>query len=470
MKSGDLTKNSILLFINKFSGTLATLFLLPLYTHYFSAENYGMVDLAIGYIALLALIASLKIDMGVFKHLIEARGNQDKTRHIITSAIKLLMAILTLLLITAFILGLFVKIPFYSLIVGAIVSNILFTIFSQISRGLGFTRNFVAVSISVTLVSFLITIIGIVLLQASAEIILVSLICSQLLGATALATMTKVHTYLSLKSPSIHLQKQILKYSAPLVLDGMSFWIMNTSSRTILTIALGATANGVYAIASKFTMIIEQIIGVFFQAFIETATVYANKPNKSELYTGIMTKYLRILWSGCILLIAVMPFLFPILVRGQEFASAYAYIPLMIIAVMPRALQNFISAVYQANGLTKQIATTTMLGAAINLIVSISLVYFIGIWAAVVASVITYLALSTYRYFDIRRYGIHLKMSRITLASFVALLLIILPLYYADNFWLDIVNVIIALSAGIAMNRKTLIQITKRVFDIKTFN
>lgn len=463
MKHTYLVRNTVLLSINKLSSALAIFILLPLYTKYFSAGDYGAVDLILGYIALVAPVLSLKLDMGIFKYLIDARGDEERVREAISSLMQLLVALLVISTISAFILGKFISVPFYTLVILAIVANVSFGMLSQITRGIGMTRDYVGISIITTVISFLITVIGIVVLHVNVEIILISLIVSQAIGTILMISKTRVYRIVQWRLSSRHVQRQLLKYSAPLVVDGVSFWVMNTSSRTILTVVIGVAANGIYAVASKFSAIIEQAIGVFFQSFIETATLYAKNPNKSELYSDVMNKYLRLLWSCCILLIAVVPFVFPVLVHGNEFAAAYIYIPIMIIATMARAVQNFISAIYQANGHTKQVANTTIVGAIINLVTNLGLVFVIGIWSAVVSSLVAYLTLGVYRYFDIRKYDVVLKLRRKTLVIFAVLATFVLICYYLHSLWSTVLSLVVAGVVTVLLNRRVLVQVLKYI-------
>lgn len=464
MKHDQLVKNTLLLFINKFSGALAAFILLPLYTKYFSAESYGMMDLIVGYVALLALVVSLRLDMGVFRHLVEARGDKFKASEAISTALKLLLILLILMVIASVALGFFVDLPFYYAIILAIISNILFTTSSQIARGLGFMKDFVLISIGVTLISFTTSVLGILVFGVGAEIMLVALIVSQLTGAILMVLRSGTHKMIRWKSSS-SVQRELLLYSSPLVADGVSFWVMNTSSRTVLALVLGAAANAMYAVASKFSMIIEQVIGVFFQSFIETAILYAKKPNRSELYSDVMNRYLRLLWSGCIFLVAVMPFIFPLLVHGDDFVAAYLLIPIMIAAVMVRAVQNFIAAIYQANGLTKQIAATTIAGAVINLTMNLVLVFIIGIWSVAVSLLVSYLVLTVYRYHDIRKHGIVLSLHIRNVIVFTGLAISVSVVYYIDVPILSVIGMVLTVLLLTFLNRDTIREAKHYVLD-----
>lgn len=109
-------------------------------------------------------MVSLKLDMGLFKHLIDARGNKEETVSAVSSTVRLLVYILAAALVVGLVLGMFVEIPLYPLAVTAIFTNVLFSITSQITRGLGFTKDFVIVSTVVTAISFLVSITGVIFL------------------------------------------------------------------------------------------------------------------------------------------------------------------------------------------------------------------------------------------------------------------------------------------------------------------
>ena len=98
-----------------------------------------------------------------------------------------------------------------------------------------------------------------------------------------------------------------------------------------------------------------------------------------------------------------MPFIFPILIN-KEFFKAYYFIPIYILSAFFNVIQGLYSVVYIALKKTKDIAKTTMLAAIINLVVHIVCIRWIGMYAAAVSSVVSYLIISVYRYYDIKKY------------------------------------------------------------------
>lgn len=448
----SLVKNTALLLINKASLVLSSFILLPVFTAHFSAGDYGLVSLITGYIALLAPVLTLRLDIGIFRHIVDARGDVRQLEKVVSSFVFIIIPIMLLVLGLAVIVGSLFSIPFYTLAVVNIITAILFTMATQLIRGVGRTDIFVVTSILVTLLSFIASLYGVLALKAGIEIIFIAAIISQVIGALILGIKGNIVRYISRGSVDRAMQKQLVKYSLPLVPDSMSFWVINISDRTILSIFLGVASAGVYTVANKFSAIIEQAIGVFFQAWTESATVYAKEKERDRLYSDVFSAYMRIFVTLALLTTAIMPFVFSLFIKGVEFQSAYLYIPILMYGMIFHAAEAFISSIYLANDLTKQVAKTTIFGAIINIVVNVVLVLAIGIWAAAISTLIAYAATAVYRYYNVRTYGINLRI-----ASSLCIVSLILAggnalLYYWNHPIGNYVSIAIILLAGYFLN------------------
>ena len=76
-RSKEFTKNTLLLFIGKFTTQFISFFLLPLYTRYLITYDYGYVDLIQTYISLFVPVLILRIDSAIFRFLIEKRNDKE---------------------------------------------------------------------------------------------------------------------------------------------------------------------------------------------------------------------------------------------------------------------------------------------------------------------------------------------------------------------------------------------------------
>ena len=72
-KGKDLAKNTAIVSIGKICTQLITFFLLPVYTAVLSNEEYGVVDLLNTLTSLLLPIATLQIEQGIFRYLLDCR-------------------------------------------------------------------------------------------------------------------------------------------------------------------------------------------------------------------------------------------------------------------------------------------------------------------------------------------------------------------------------------------------------------
>ena len=66
-RNKEFIKNTVILFLGKFTTQFISLLLLPLFTHYLLTSDYGAVDLLQTYITLFIPILTLRIDSVAFR-------------------------------------------------------------------------------------------------------------------------------------------------------------------------------------------------------------------------------------------------------------------------------------------------------------------------------------------------------------------------------------------------------------------
>ena len=146
-KHKELAKNTIVLFVGRFSTQFLSFLLLPIYTKVLSSTEYGTYDLIITYIALIAPIVSLQIEMATFRELIDARNNESKINAIISSSIFSIVIQSIICITIYFIVCFFINIPYSSLVLLNILTVLLSNILMQVARGLGKNIKYSASSI-----------------------------------------------------------------------------------------------------------------------------------------------------------------------------------------------------------------------------------------------------------------------------------------------------------------------------------
>ncbi len=290
-----------------------------------------------------------------------------------------------------------------------------------------------------------------------------ALALSNLMAFIYLFIKLKLHKYINFKIMDKKTSKELIKYSLPLIPNGISWWIINVSDRTIVSIFLGTAANGIYAISNKFPSILSNLGTVYSLSWTESASLYINDKDRDSFFSDICNNSLRIFGCLSILLIAVVPFAFPIIFNAN-FDESYIYIPILITASLCNSIVIGYNAIYIAKKLTKEIAVASIISAIINILINLALINYIGIYAAAFSTLITYFVLMVYRHFDVQKY-IKIKYKVSLIAAIVIMLGISILIYYINHLYLNIISLVICIIFSIIMNKNLLKSILGYLLD-----
>lgn len=459
-KKKELAKNTLIIFLGKISTQFISFFLLPLYTRFLSTSAYGTVDLITTYVSLFVPVITLQQEMATFRYLIDVRKSEDKIKNVITTSILNVIKLLILFIILYFIALYFFKFNYAYFILANIAVCIFSNLFLQIARGLGKNIHYSIASFITGIATIILNIIFIVFLKFQVEGMLLSVILANTFCVIYLFFALKIYKYISFKSDN-NLRKKMLKYSLPLVPNGISWWVVNASDRTIISTFLGVAANGVYAVANKFPTIINSLFSIFTMSWTESASLHINDEDRDKFFSDIANTVLRLFSSLCIGLIACMPFAFPILV-DNKFAEAYLYVPIFIIGVLCNCIIGVYSAVYIAKKMTKQVATTSILSAIFNIVLNLLLIKVIGLYAACLSTSIAYFVMMIYRHFDLKKY-VHITYQRSMVVLTLIMFIISFICYYVNNLYLNIICLIVVIIYAVIVNRNLLISILEMI-------
>ena len=83
----QLVKNTVIITIGKICTQMISFFLLPLYTSILTTEEYGVVDLLNTLVSLFIPIVTFQIEQAVFRYLIDARNDEEKTSKVISTTV-----------------------------------------------------------------------------------------------------------------------------------------------------------------------------------------------------------------------------------------------------------------------------------------------------------------------------------------------------------------------------------------------
>ena len=458
-KKKDLMKNTIIIFCGKVCTQLISFFLLPLYTGYLATKDYGIVDLITTYVTLLVPIITLELEMSIFRYLVDSRGKDKETKKLMSNNFGVLLIALLIFSILYVIVTSFWKFNFRWLILIDIIICTFSGNFLQISRGMGRTLDY---SIS-CLITGALTIVSNILLIAVFKLGAFGMITSMALangvGALYLFIRLKLYKLINFKLMDKKLIKEMYQYSIPLVPNGISWWIVNVSDRTIISYVLGTAANGLYAVSNKFPTILSSLLGVFNLSWSESAALHINSPDRDEFFSDISNTVTKLFTSLGVGMIACMPFIFPLLINSK-YNGAFNQIPILVLGAVFNVVVCLYSAVYIAKKMTKQVATVSIIGAIINITINVLFIKYIGLYAASISTAISNFVMMVYRHIDLKKY-VNIKYESGLIVKTFLIFTFSIILYYQKNMILNIINLIVVVIYAFIMNKDFLNSVKK---------
>lgn len=459
-KSSEYIRNTAILLLGKFTTQFMSFLLLPLYTKRLATEDYGSVDLIQTYISLLIPVLTLRLDSATFRFLIDRRKSEAETKKCLSNILNILFTAVAFASVVALVLPLFgISIPYYGYICANLIVLMLSNIMLQILRGLGKTIHYAIASIITGVGTIVINVIQIVGMNHGAESILVSSTIANVFCLLFVIFSTKLWKFYSPKLHNKKLVKEFLKYSVPMIPNSLSWWIVNTSDRTIIRIFLGAAYNGIYTVSCKFSNVLNGVFSIFNISWQETASLHINDDDRDEFFSSMINKLLMLFSSVALCILVALPVFYNVLI-GENYWSSYDYIPVLLYANSWNVLISLIGGIYVAKKRTKEIASTTIVSAVINIVINLGLINFIGLHAATISTLVSYMAMAIYRAVDCQKY-VKYKMDIRGMIIFTLVFALCTVAYMINNPVLNIVDIVVAGLYVFAANKSNMKSILK---------
>ena len=455
----NLVKNTFVLSIGTFLPKLATFITLPILTGCLTKEEYGTYDLIAVLASLLLPAVTLQLQTAAFRYLIDCRDDEEKKKDIITNIYLFIFAtsIITLI-ITYFVLSKYdstlrIFICLYFL------ADILANAARQVVRGLSANMSYSVSAILASLGKMVFAIVFVWYLNIGLLGATIALFASELISLIYLFIRQRMFRYISLRYFSFSTLKELLGYSWPIVPNQMSLWVMQLSDRLVVTTFMGVAVNAVYAVANKLPSLLTLAQNTFTMAWHENASIASKDKDAGAYYSSMFRAYYDLIAGFLGVLIALTPLLFKLLVRSN-YDEAYNHIAILYMALFFRSLCSFFGGIYVAYKKTKSVGITSMLAAICNLAVDLSMIHFIGLYAASGSTLISYVFLFAYRVRDVKKFvNINYDYKHIIVVMLIMVLECVLCIM---RFWaFDLVNIVLSVIVFIVLNKNFTVKMFK---------
>ena len=439
----SLVKNTVILTIGNLGTKCVSFFLVPLYTVKLTTEDYGFVDLLNTFITLLLPIVSFQVSNALFRFSIDIKSEEDEKNLYSNTLFIILVNSILFLLIYRFI-NQFINIRYAEYLAFATITNILSEVHLQFVRGKGKMGVYSLTSFLIGLINVGCNLFLIFIKDYGGLSILIASVSANFMGTLFIFAYLRCYKLISLSSINKKIIKTLLQYSLPLIPNSLSWWVTNTADRLIAVFFLGASANGILAIAHKIPNIYIMLFNIFNISWVESLSRAILDIDADVYISSIFERVFKLL-SCCIIgLIAFIPLIFDVYV-GKSYYGSYNLILIFCIAMFINSLCSMYGGIFTAHKKSTIIGKTTVIGAIVNIIVHISLVKLIGLYAAALSILISYIVILVIRMKLVRELS-DVKLPIKFIIRFGIILLTVSITYILDNM---IVNIVVFICVGI---------------------
>lgn len=447
-----LAKNTFIIAIGTFLPKFSSIITLPIITGGLTKAEMGTYDLISTLVSLFLPVATLQIQSAAFRFLIEVREDEKETKRIITNIISFILPT-SLIALTILYLCLGNVSPVIRwLICLYFFSDILMLSTQQIVRGLSNNKLYSASSVTISFSNMLLIVLTISVGKQGLVGVLASITIATTIGLILLLVKGHILSRIDLSLFSKKTLLEMLSYSWPMIPNSLSNWVLSFSDRAVLTAFMGLEANAIYSVANKIPALFTTVQGTFVFAWQENASLASKDSDADTYYAEMFDSIFGILVGIMALLIAATPILFWLLIRG-DYKEAYYQMPILFMGMLFSSMASFIGGIYVAHKKTRSVGVTTILAAACNLVIDLVFVHKIGIFAASISTLVSYVFLTIYRMVDVQKFQ-KVKFNTGRFCLLIALLVLMCAICWIDTVALNVLNIILGCIIAVVVNRK----------------
>lgn len=465
-KASYLLKNMWVLTISNFSSKILIFLLVPLYTSVLSTEEYGKYDLAVSTATLLYPLLTLNIVDAVMRFLMDKNSDRVSIATIGLRFISISSIIFGIIMLVINITGICPQI--YGLekyIFAYYISYAFNQFFIQFAKGLEKVNNLGVAGILSTVVTILANIIFLLIFKIGLIGFFLANILSQITSALYLAIKVKIVDYVDLKCKAYELTYDMLKYSIPLIATVIGWWINSTADKYVVVFMLGTAANGLLSVSYKIPQILNTFQGIFTQAWQISAIKEYGEDDTSTFY-GKTFSTINIL--TCIVCAGLIILTRPLahILYARDFYAAWRYVPFLLVSSVINCASGLLGPILSAKKDSKAMMLSALVGAGVNIILNIALVYAIGIQGATIATVIC-----SYIIYAVRKKAvgkdIYIKNYYIVILTWSILFIQSIVESYFANYIIEIILIIVMLIINANQFKQLIYMMKKLVYNFR---
>ena len=460
---GRLGKNIAFITIGNFTSKILSFLMVPFYTAIFSTDEFGVVDLMSTTLNLIMPFLTLLVSEALLRFALDKEKNQSA---VFTTGMALFLAGCSVFLALSPLMFLFETFRgYYVLFVLYYLSTVLHTALAFFTRGIEKVAVYSACGVIQTVIMLSLNIVFLSVIDLGVEGYLCAMIIASLVSSACLFFGAKLYRYIQPKTFSKPLMGEMLRYSAPLIPNALSWWISSSSNKYLLTAICGTGVVGVYAASQRIPTLFATVTTIFMGAWnISSVEDFGSEESKrffSNVYR-IYSSFSIIVVAG---IICLTKFIAGILF-ANEFFEGWRYVPFLTIGSLFHSMSGFLGSVYTASRKTKMVFVSSTVAAAINIALNAALIPFFGGHGAAVATLMSYFAIWLVRLIHSRTILV-VEWNKFTDITSYVLLILQAILLLAEMPIISTVGVWVILAVVVAINGKQMLPLVAKILKRK---
>lgn len=442
----NFLKHSFVYSISNVAVKASGIILLPIYTKYFTVEEFGRLGLILAIIIILTQVVMLGQGQSIlrFNNPQYGRWNVKSVLFsltilvVITSLIFIFLAEATLNPV-ANLLGR--PADYYSSLKLAIYIISMTVINSLFQNKLRADERSVFYTI-LNIIKLIVLMIVTIYLVAGKEIGINGVLIGQL-TSEVFALLIILPTMI--KQMEIKFNKEVIqasiRFGLPLIFSALSFTLLNVSDRFLIKFLANEEALGLYELGYR----VAGILNMFFimplsLTLLPIAYKIYNQPGDKNYYKKIMTYVTFLLMWGALFLAVYSKEIILLFSSNDSFIPAFEVVPVILLSYVFFGMSMVASLGMYLVGQTIYIAVITIISAAVNIGLNFLLIPVYGIMGAAINTLIAFVLLYfLFLFISNRYYKIYFEnIKLILLVALGSILFLITHFINIDTLWLNL--------------------------------
>lgn len=457
--SKALLTGTITYAIGSFGTKFLNFLIVPLYTYYILPGDLGDYDLLVTTVSLLSPLLTMKLSDAAYRWIIKSKENEVPY---ISATYQLLLRSCFFAALLLLVINFFIPIWNCHYFIAILVGDRILECLQKLLRGLKNQKLFALSGLFHTAVLVGSNVVKVCVLKRGVTALLQSSVISLYTTIFLILLLEKRLRQVDFKPDYRPQQKEMLRYSIPLVPSALSWWVMSASDRYVIRFLLDKAANGIFSVAHKFPSILQTVFLMFNNAWTDMALAELGKGEQSEAYTKQVFQQLYKVSFGMVLVLIPATKLVMQMILSEKYRQAAIYIGFLYLGTVFQGLTSFCSIGYLQGKRTVGAAKTSACGAAVNLTVDLLLMGWIGLFAASLSTFLGYFVMWVLRIRDIKEdFPIHIDY-RVFVTYFLGSVAMALVTIWTGR----LADLLLAAAAGVfflADNRETIAAVFRKL-------